>query len=83
MGQGHSSESQRRKKSRRLHDLEFQELVLRSLINIGLEGSIYSRVSDMVAECKIMIEEEMAETKASASEMSSLCEYWAEHRLDT
>lgn len=66
MGQGHSSENPRRKKSRRLHDLEFQELVLRSLVNIGLEGSIYSRASDMIAECRVMIEEEISESESRA-----------------
>lgn len=82
MEQGRSSESPRRKKSQRQHDLEFQALVLRSLVNIGLEGSIRGRVSDKILECQIMIEEEIAESRARQRSRDAIQEHWKDQRLD-
>lgn len=83
MEQGRSSERPRRKKSQRQHDLEFQELVLKCLINIvGISGPIYERISEMVAECRMLLEEEVSEAKVVSRAEDELSEYWRSHRLD-
>lgn len=77
MDNDRSNGSPRRKKSKRLHDLEFQSLVLRFMIGMSGSGQvsplIYNKMCDLANECYFMIEEEISEMCYS----NCPYEYWS------